>query len=42
MLFAGFYAVLDRDDEALARTLVGPGGAKILQVRIKPGETVVM
>ncbi len=34
---AGFYAVLDRDDEALARTLVGPGGAKVLQVRLKPG-----
>ena len=32
----GFYAVLDRDDEGLARTLVGPGGARILQVRIKP------
>lgn len=32
----GFYAVLDRDDEALARTLVGPGGARILQVRLKP------
>lgn len=32
----GFYAVLDRDDEALARTLVGPGGASILQLRIKP------
>ncbi len=38
MIVRGFYAVLDRDDEALARTLVGPGGAKILQVRIKPGE----
>lgn len=34
----GFYAVLDRDDEALARTLVGEGGAKILQVRLKPGD----
>jgi thiamine-phosphate diphosphorylase len=33
---AGFYAILDRDDEQLARTLVGPGGAKILQVRLKP------
>jgi thiamine-phosphate pyrophosphorylase len=32
----GFYAVLDRDDEALARALVGPGGARILQVRMKP------
>lgn len=31
----GFYAVLDRDDEALARTLVG-AGARVLQVRIKP------
>ena len=39
MLLSGFYAVLDRDDEALARLLVGAGGAKILQVRIKPGET---
>jgi thiamine-phosphate diphosphorylase len=33
----GFYAVLDRDDEALARKLVGAGGARVLQVRIKPG-----
>jgi thiamine-phosphate pyrophosphorylase len=32
----GFYAVLDRDDESLARALVGPGGARILQVRMKP------
>jgi thiamine-phosphate pyrophosphorylase len=30
----GFYAVLDRDDEALARVLVGE--ARVLQVRIKP------
>ena len=36
MKVAGFYAVLDRDDEALARALVIEGGAKILQVRIKP------
>lgn len=36
-LRAGFYAVLDRDDEVLARTLVGAGGARVLQVRIKPG-----
>ena len=36
MKVAGFYAVLDRDDEALARALVGPGGAHILQVRLKP------
>ncbi|MEO8845107.1 MAG: thiamine phosphate synthase [Kofleriaceae bacterium] len=33
----GFYAVLDRDDPELARQLVGAGGAKILQVRLKPG-----
>ncbi len=32
----GFYAILDRDDEALARALVGAGGARVLQVRIKP------
>jgi len=38
MIVGGFYAVLDRDDEALARTLVGDGGARILQVRIKPGD----
>jgi thiamine-phosphate pyrophosphorylase len=30
----GFYAVLDRDDEALARVLVSE--ARVLQVRIKP------
>lgn len=36
MKFAkGFYAVLDRDDEALARTLAAE--ADVLQVRIKPG-----
>lgn len=35
-MIAGFYAVLDRDDEALARALVGEGGARVLQVRIKP------
>lgn len=34
----GFYAVLDRDDEALARTLVGRGGARVLQVRLKHAE----
>src|SRR5205814_1621084 len=33
-----FYAVLDRDDEALARTLVGSGGARMLQVRIKSAD----
>lgn len=32
----GFYAILDRDDEALARALVVGGGARVLQVRIKP------
>ena len=31
----GFYAVLDRDDEALARTLLA-SGARVLQVRLKP------
>lgn len=35
-LRTGFYAVLDRDDIELARTLVGAGGARVLQVRIKP------
>jgi thiamine-phosphate pyrophosphorylase len=33
----GFYAVLDRDDETLARLLVGPGGSRVLQIRITPG-----
>jgi thiamine-phosphate diphosphorylase len=36
MRIAGFYAVLDRDSEALARALVIEGGARVLQVRIKP------
>lgn len=31
----GFYAVLDRPDEALARALLA-GGARVLQVRLKP------
>ncbi len=31
----GFYAVLDRDDEALARSLLSVAG--VMQVRIKPG-----
>lgn len=31
----GFYAVLDRDDESLARALLA-GGARVLQVRLKP------
>lgn len=36
MRFArGFYAVLDRDDEGLARTLAAH--ADVLQIRIKPG-----
>jgi thiamine-phosphate pyrophosphorylase len=33
----GYYAVLDRDDEALARVLVAH--ARVLQVRIKPATT---
>lgn len=32
----GFYAVLDRDDEALARRLVIDAGARVLQIRLKP------
>jgi thiamine-phosphate pyrophosphorylase len=35
----GFYAVLDRDDEQLARTLSGL--TRVLQVRIKPREGIV-
>ena len=31
---SGFYAVLDRDDEALAHALVSE--ARVMQVRIKP------
>jgi thiamine-phosphate pyrophosphorylase len=31
--------VLDRDDEALCRTLVGAAGARVLQVRLKPAST---
>ena len=38
----GFYAILDRDDEALARTLVGAAGATVLQVRIKPGSAAAV
>ena len=34
----GFYAILDRDDAQFARELVGPGGARVLQIRIKPGD----
>ena len=33
-MISGFYAVLDRDDEALARALVSV--ARVLQVRVKP------
>lgn len=38
---SGFYSILDRDDEPLARLLVAPvgqrgAGARVLQVRIKP------
>jgi thiamine-phosphate pyrophosphorylase len=32
----GFYAVLDRDDEVLARALLS-AGARVLQLRLKPG-----
>jgi thiamine-phosphate pyrophosphorylase len=35
MTIDGFYAVLDRDDEVLARALLSV--ARVLQVRIKPG-----
>lgn len=35
----GFYAVLDREDEALARTLAGV--ARVLQIRIKPRDGLV-
>lgn len=34
MELRGFYAVLDRDDEALARALLD-GGARVIQLRIK-------
>lgn len=35
--FRGFYAILDRDDLTLARTLVDPAGAgaRVLQLRVK-------
>jgi thiamine-phosphate pyrophosphorylase len=36
----GFYAVLDRDDDELARALLG-GGARVLQIRLKPRGEVV-
>jgi thiamine-phosphate pyrophosphorylase len=38
VLVRGFYAVLDRDDERLARALLSV--AKVLQVRIKPGDAI--
>jgi thiamine-phosphate diphosphorylase len=38
MVVRGFYAVLDRDDERLARALLSV--AAVLQVRIKPGDAV--
>lgn len=41
----GFYSILDRNDEALARLLVRPidqggAGARVLQVRLKPARPV--
>jgi thiamine-phosphate pyrophosphorylase len=33
----GFYAILDRNDRGLAELLVTAAGARVLQVRIKPG-----
>lgn len=38
-MIRGYYAILDRDDEALCRLLVGPAGARVLQVRLKPAST---
>lgn len=40
----GYYAILDRDDEQLAKILVTPAadagaGARVLQVRLKPAST---
>ncbi|HVV84238.1 MAG TPA: thiamine phosphate synthase, partial [Kofleriaceae bacterium] len=35
----GFYAILDRDDEGVARALVAGAGATVLQVRLKPAGT---
>lgn len=35
----GFYAILDRDDLALATALVGVAGASVLQVRLKDAST---
>ena len=44
MNIRGFYAVLDRDDEALAHALVDPSraGARILQVRLKTADTATL
>jgi thiamine-phosphate pyrophosphorylase len=41
---AGFYAVLDRESEKLARSLVSPegAGARVLQLRIKPDSPVAV
>ena len=39
---SGFYAVLDCEDESLARALVSEGGARVLQVRIKPGDAAAI
>lgn len=38
----GFYAILDREEEALAEQLVSPdgAGARVLQLRIKPDRAV--
>jgi thiamine-phosphate pyrophosphorylase len=43
----GFYSILDRNEEQLARLLVGPvdqggAGARVLQVRIKPMNRIPM
>jgi thiamine-phosphate pyrophosphorylase len=40
----GFYAILDRDDPALAETLVSPdgAGARILQIRLKPASSAAI
>lgn len=38
----GFYAVLDREDEVLCRTLLGERAGNVLQVRIKPGDAAAI
>lgn len=35
----GYYAILDHDDEQLAKILVTSAGARVLQVRLKPAST---